>query len=89
MSPDLIGFQEVLLHQYTFLDSVLNEYDSYGAGRNDGKNEGEMVPVFYKKELYELKEKGTFWLSSQPDVPGTIGWGADSSKDSNLGKIIC
>jgi len=34
--PDLLGMQEVLLHQYNLLDSVLTEYHSVGVGRNDG-----------------------------------------------------
>lgn len=75
-SPDLLGMQEVLWHQYTYLDSTLEGYGSIAAGRDDGKMAGEASPVFYRKERFDPLTEGTFWLSATPDVPGSIGWGA-------------
>jgi endonuclease/exonuclease/phosphatase family metal-dependent hydrolase len=75
-NPDLIGLQEVLIHQYEFLDSVMAEYGSVGVGRADGVKEGEMNPLFFKKERFDLIRSKTFWLSETPDVPGTMAWGA-------------
>lgn len=80
--PDLIGMQEVLAHQYEFLDSVLSEYGSVGVGRTDGVKEGEMNPVFYNKERFDLIRTKTFWLSDTPEVAGTKAWGA------NLPRIV-
>lgn len=74
--PDIFGMQEVLWHQYKLLDSVLTDYSSVGAGRDDGARKGEMNPVFYRKDKYELIRNITFWLSDTPDVPGSKGWGA-------------
>lgn len=75
-NPDIFGMQEVLWHQYRLLDSVLTDYASVGAGRDDGAKAGEMNPVFYKKDKYELIRNLTFWLSDTPDIPGSKGWGA-------------
>ncbi|MEA1887943.1 MAG: endonuclease/exonuclease/phosphatase family protein [Bacteroidota bacterium] len=75
-SPDIFGFQEVLWHQYNFLDSALDSYESIGVGRDDGKSKGEMTPVFYRGDRFRAIDSGTFWLSETPDVPGSKGWGA-------------
>ena len=74
--PDLLGMQEVLLHQYAALDSALTDYISIGVGRNDGARSGEMNPVFFRKDRFDLVRSKTFWLSSTPDLPGSMGWGA-------------
>lgn len=74
--PDLLGMQEVLWHQYLYLDSALAGYGSVVAGRDDGKMKGEACPVFYRLERFSPVASGTFWLSATPEVPGSIGWGA-------------
>ncbi len=74
--PDLLGMQEVLANQYDYLDSVLTDYNSVGIGRNDGAKEGEMSPVFFRKERFELIRTKTFWLSGTPDIAGSKSWGA-------------
>ena len=74
--PDLLGMQEVLWHQYEFLDSALIGYGSVAAGRDDGIRGGEACPVFYRLGRFGEIDAGTFWLSATPDVPGSVGWGA-------------
>lgn len=74
--PDLLGIQEVLWHQYEFLDSALIGYGSFAAGRDDGIRGGEACPVFYRLGRFSPVGQGTFWLSATPDVPGSVGWGA-------------
>ncbi len=81
--PDLLGMQEVLFHQYAVLDSALADYISIGVGRNDGAKSGEMNPVFFRKDRFDLVRSKTFWLSSTPDLPGSMGWGA------SLPRIVC
>lgn len=75
-APDIFGLQEVLWHQYYFLDFALVDYESVGAGRDDGMRGGEMSPVFYREERFLALASGTFWLSETPGVPGSKGWGA-------------
>ena len=74
--PDILGMQEVLWQQYVVLDSVLTEYTSTGVGRDDGAREGEMNPVFFRKERFDMVRTITFWLSDTPEIPGSRGWGA-------------
>jgi endonuclease/exonuclease/phosphatase family metal-dependent hydrolase len=74
--PDLLGMQEVLLHQYEVLDSALTGYASVGVGRSDGAKGGEMNPVFYRKERYDMARTKTFWLSETPEIAGSLAWGS-------------
>lgn len=74
--PDILGMQEVLLSQYEILDSVLTDYSSVGVGRNDGARGGEMNPVFFRKDKFDMVRTITFWLSDNLNVPGSKGWGA-------------
>jgi len=76
VKPDLLGMQEVLLHQYQELDSALTDYTSVGVGRSDGGKGGEMNPVFFKKERFDMVRTKTFWLSETPDSAGSKAWGA-------------
>ena len=74
--PDLLGMQEVLIQQYNLLDSVLQNYSSVGVGRSDGAKAGEMNPVFYRKDRFDMTRTKTFWLSEAPEVAGSIAWGS-------------
>ena len=73
---DLIGVQEALVHQVDQLAAQLSGYEWVGVGRDDGKDAGEFVPIFFKTEVFELLDTVTFWLSETPDVPGSRGWDA-------------
>lgn len=65
--PDTIGFQEVDPVWLATLKSGLKEhYDFVGEGRNGGAS-GEYNPIFYKKEVFNLIDSGTRWLSSTPN----------------------
>src|SRR5665648_1185757 len=59
--PDILGMQEVLWNQYKVLDSVLSDYSSVGVGREDGARQGEMNPVFFRKEKFDKVRCITFW----------------------------
>lgn len=74
--PDILGMQEVLWHQYELMDSVMKDYSSVGVGRDDGARQGEMNPVFFRKERFDIVRTITFWLSDTPELPGSLGWGA-------------
>ncbi len=67
--PDILGTQE---SHKIWMDSICAaapEYAYAGVGRDDGKDEGEFSPVFYRKDKFELIDSGTFWLSETPEVP--------------------
>jgi endonuclease/exonuclease/phosphatase family metal-dependent hydrolase len=75
-SPDLIGMQEVLDGQLNYLLGSLAGFGSVGVGRDNGKKAGEYSPIFYKKDLFEVIDWGTFWLSPTPGDTGSVGWDA-------------
>ncbi len=73
-APGVIGFQEVTKPQYNYLTYSLPEYDSVITYRDKTPN-SEGCPVFYRTDLYNLVDKGTFWLSETPETMSK-GWGA-------------
>ena len=83
---DLVGLQEVLHRQLTFLEDKLVGYGRIGVGRDDGKQAGEYSPVFYFKERLELLDQGTFWLSETPEKP-SVGWDASLERICTWGKF--
>lgn len=71
----LVGLQEVIHHQLEDLKVLLGEgYDYVGVGRDDGRQRGEAVPIFWKKDELQLLEVEHFWLSETPHVPGSNAW---------------
>jgi endonuclease/exonuclease/phosphatase family metal-dependent hydrolase len=74
--PDLLGTQETLAFQRDFLAGKFPHLTPFGAGRDDGKEKGEMAALFYRKERFEKLDGGHFWLSGTPDKPGVKGWDA-------------
>ena len=75
--PDLLGTQETVGFQRDYLAEQLPKYGVLGVGRDDGKEKGEMMAVYWKKDRFEKIDGGHFWLSETPDVAGSKSW--DSS----------
>ena len=73
--PDVFGMQEVTKPQLDDVLSRLPGYSFVGVGRDDGKEKGEYIPVFYRTDKFSVIKKGWFWLSETPDVPSR-GWNA-------------
>ena len=72
---DILGTQEGMYNQLQGLDSTLEEYVYTGVGRSDSIRGGEFSAIFYKKDRFDVREKGDFWLSPTPQKPGP-GWDA-------------
>lgn len=85
--PDLLGCQEVLASQRDDLTARLPEYDGLFAGRSDGQERGEGVPIFYRRDRFELVEHATFWLSETPDTPGSKGWDASLPRITTYARL--
>lgn len=75
-NPDIFCLQEALEHQKNYLAECFPEYECFSVGRNDGKIDGEQVPIFHRKNMFKLKAQGYFWLSETPHISGSIGWDA-------------
>ncbi len=74
--PDVFGLQEAHYGWMRYIAGQFKDTYSYvGIGKDDGGIKGEFSPVFYKKDKYEIVNKGDFWLSETPDIPGP-GWDA-------------
>ena len=80
--PDLLGTQEVLKFQAEFLKKKFPEYGFHGVGRQDGTENGEYVPVMYRKERFQLVDSGHYWLSETPEIAGSKSW------DSSLPRMV-
>jgi endonuclease/exonuclease/phosphatase family metal-dependent hydrolase len=85
-SHSIVGLQEVLHHQLTFLDSCAGEYAHFGVGRDDGEMEGEYSPIFWKKSEFHLLEGSTCWLSETPQQPSK-GWDAACVRIATIVKL--
>ena len=95
--PDFFGIQEALPGQYDWFKQKLSRrYGFVGVGRDDGKNEGEAMAVFFNKRRFRLLESHTYWLSETPERVSK-GWDAACRrtvtfvhlKDKRNGKQIC
>ncbi|MGI9541748.1 MAG: endonuclease/exonuclease/phosphatase family protein [Cyclobacteriaceae bacterium] len=73
---DILGIQEGLKHQVAYLEEELDQFDSYGVGRDDGKAKGEFCTIFYRSKRFEPLKQSTFWLS---ETPGSVSTGWDAA----------
>lgn len=84
---DIVGMQEVLYPALCDLQERLPEYDYIGVGREDGKQAGEYSCIWYKRDRFEVLDKGNFWLSETPDSVGSRGWDAALERIASWGKF--
>ncbi len=76
---DIVGTQEGNFDQMADLKELLPEYDYVGhpyAGRTSTNHTASIV---YKKDKYEVLDKGVFWFSETPDKQ-SIGWDATDTR---------
>ncbi len=85
-APDIVGLQEAQRHQIAYLEKELPEYGWFGIGRDDGKEAGEFMAVFYRKDRLDTVKTSTFWCSPTPDRPG-LGWDAMCNRVVTWGKF--
>ncbi len=83
---DIFGSQEVKKKQLDEMLAMLPDYDYIGEGR-DGGDKGEFCPIFYRKDVLEKVDGGTFWLSPTPEVPSK-GWDAKYNRICTWGHFI-
>lgn len=78
--PDFVGIQEALDPQITYLGKELPAYHLY-SGRPRFAFPcpllNEHVPIIYDSTRWRMDEaeNGTFWLSKNPNIPGSTGFG--------------
>lgn len=72
--PDILGIQESLPHQVSYLAEALPGYGHAGVGR-DENGTGESTTIFFRRDRFELTESRSFWLSETPNELSK-GWDA-------------
>ena len=72
---DAVGLQEATHLMIRDLHERLPQYAWVGAGRDDGDEQGECTPVFFREDRFALAAHGHFWLAETCDRPGR-GWDA-------------
>ena len=75
LQPGIFGVQEAQNDQMEYLKQNLEQYEAVGVGRDDGDKKGEYTGVFYRTDLFDLLDKGWFWLCETPDQVA-MGWDA-------------
>jgi endonuclease/exonuclease/phosphatase family metal-dependent hydrolase len=80
--PDLLGTQETLAFQRDFIAEKLTGYEVLGVGRNDGRESGEMMALYFRRSRFEKIDGGHFWLSETPEQAGSKSW------DSSLPRMV-
>ena len=68
---DIIGFQEFTPPWEKEIPNLYPEYDMFMLYRS--KSELEAAPILWKRDKFELLDKGNFWLSDTPEVESR-GW---------------
>jgi len=74
INADIMCMQEVSKYHLPFLEHILKDYDFVLTYR-DKNYRSESCPIFYRKDMFNLIDKGTFWLTSTPNVISK-DWGA-------------
>jgi endonuclease/exonuclease/phosphatase family metal-dependent hydrolase len=81
-SPDLIGYQEMrgeqredMMMGLTDIYGIYGPYDEGASLTTCG-----YVDIMYRKDRFDVIDKGFFWLSTTPDVASRPGWGATDTQ---------
>ena len=74
IAPDLIGFQEYRPEWEAHVRHYFGDrYEMFCKYRSETTGDREASPVLWKRDRFELIDKGYFWLSDTPDVESR-GW---------------
>jgi endonuclease/exonuclease/phosphatase family metal-dependent hydrolase len=86
-TPDILGTQETLQFQADFVRQNLEEYTYVGKSRDPASDNGEQCGIFFRTARFVDLEQGHFWLSEQPDVPGSKSWDSSMPRMSTWVKL--
>ena len=90
IDPDVLGVQEALHGQCADLRASMPDYAFTGAGRDDGREQGEYAAIFYRRDRFEADpaDRGMFWLSDRPEQPGSMTWGNEYPRVATWVRLI-
>ncbi len=81
---DILGVQEPYQPQIDELMTLHgNTYDYFvvGTGNINSRGLSHSNPIFYRKDRFELLQKGVFWFSENPDSVGSVSWDASQARN--------
>lgn len=73
IDPDVIGIQEYRDTWESHFKEIFPDYDMYNAWRSDGWDR-ESGPILWKRDKFDLLDKGCFWYSDTPEVMSGKEW---------------
>ena len=77
----------IAFDQHFLFGVVAGDIVGVGVARDDGKTKGEYSSVFYRKDVFDALDSGTFWLSEYPDSVGLKGWDAACVRVATWAKL--
>ena len=83
---DIVGTQEGNKGQIEDMKQLLPDYDCTGHPYGGKSGDLHTATIFYKREVMECLEQGTFWYSPTPEVE-SIGWDATDLRLCHWGKF--
>lgn len=84
--PDVLGTQELFHVQGDDIVQALPHFRWFGRDRRGGHDD-EHMGIFYRSDRLTLLDRGDFWLSDTPEVPGSITWGHPLPRMVNWGRF--
>ena len=89
--PDLLGLQECRDDvQAAFIRASLPDYHFLGIHRQgSGDTALEMAPLLFRKSAFVLLDRGHFWLSETPEVPGSKSWNSVYPRTVSWVRLAC
>ena len=88
-NPDVFCLQEVIYDSYDYFRKRCRKYTSYGfAGPEmDPYTEGYHFigknVIFFRTDKFEYVSSGSYWLSEDPLIGGSISWGTTRARHCN------
>lgn len=83
---DIVGTQEGNKGQIEDMKQLLPDYDCTGHPYGGKTGTSHTATIFYKRDVMECLEQGTFWYSPTPEVE-SIGWDATDLRLCHWGKF--
>ena len=82
---DIFGAQEPYLTQIEDIEPFLDGYAWVGENviGDETARRRHYNPVFYRKDKFEVLDRGAFWYSETPSAPGSKGWDSYSPRMCN------
>lgn len=77
--PDLVGAQELFAMQAEYLVRRAPQFAWLGRGRY-GDDRDKHVGIVFRQDRCRVRDSGTVWFSTTPDVPGSTSWGIEKPR---------